>query len=120
MEIAKAISLKVRVLIMDEPTASLSAHEVRAVVQAGAALREQGVAILFISHRMEEVFTIADRVTVFRDGKLISTGLAGEFTPERAIRDMVGRKVEDFFANSRPQARRPVDVGAPAWQGRHI
>lgn len=99
VEIAKAISLKVRVLIMDEPTASLSAHEVEQLFKLANRLRQQGVALLFISHRMEEVFAIADRITVMRDGKLISTGVASEFTPERAIRDMVGRKVEDFFAH---------------------
>ncbi len=100
VEIAKAISLNVRVLIMDEPTASLSAHEVKQLFRLVKTLREQGVAILFISHRMDEVFGIADRVTVFRDGKLISTTPRGDVTPERAIRDMVGRKVEEFFIKS--------------------
>src|SRR5205814_9984326 len=73
VEIAKAISLDVRVLIMDEPTASLSAHEVMQLFKLVKDLRDQGVAILFVSHRMEEVFEIADKVTVFRDGRLIST-----------------------------------------------
>lgn len=100
VEIAKALSLKVRVLIMDEPTASLSAHEVRQLFKLAARLRDQGVAILFISHRMEEVFEIADRVTVFRDGKLISSKLAKEVTPDGAIRDMVGRKIEEFFVKN--------------------
>ncbi len=104
VEIAKAISLNVRVLIMDEPTASLSAHEVAQLFTLVKTLRDQGVAILFISHRLEEVFEIADRVTVFRDGKWISTTPRREVTPESAIRDMVGRKVEEFFAKS--QARR--------------
>ncbi len=97
VEIAKAISLKVRVLIMDEPTASLSAHEVRQLFKLVYSLREQGVSILFISHRMEEVFEIADRVTVFRDGKRISTKPRNQVTQESCIQDMVGRKVEDFF-----------------------
>jgi rhamnose transport system ATP-binding protein len=98
VEIAKAISLKVRVLIMDEPTASLSAHEAAQLFKLMRTLRDQGVAILFISHRMEEVFTLADRVTVFRDGKLVSSKPARAVTPDGAIRDMVGRKVEEFFA----------------------
>ncbi len=98
IEIAKAISLNVRVLIMDEPTASLSAHEVRQLFKLTDSLRDQGVSILFISHRMEEVFEIADRVTVFRDGRWISTRPRKEITRESAIRDMVGRKIEDFFA----------------------
>ena len=98
IEIAKAISLNVRVLIMDEPTASLSAHEVSQLFKLASSLRDQGVSILFISHRMEEVFDIADRVTIFRDGKWISTRPRSEVTREGAIRDMVGRKIEEFFA----------------------
>lgn len=100
VEIAKAISLQVRVLIMDEPTASLSAHEVEQLFKLTRRLRDQGVSILFISHRMEEVFVLADRVSVFRDGRWISTRPRSEVTPESAIRDMVGRKIEDFFAKT--------------------
>ena len=80
VEIAKAISLQTRVLIMDEPTASLSAHEVSQLFRIISSLREQGVAILFISHRMDEVFEIADRVTILRDGQWISTRLRDELT----------------------------------------
>ncbi len=98
VEIAKAISLQVRVLIMDEPTASLSAHEVRQLFKLVNTLREQGVAILFISHRLEEVFEIADRVTILRDGKFISSAPRQTVTSEGAIQDMVGRKIEDYFA----------------------
>lgn len=100
VEIAKAISLKVRVLIMDEPTASLSAHEVKQLFKLANTLRQQGVAILFISHRMEEVFEIADRVSVFRDGKWISTRPRAEVTSDGAIRDMVGRQVSDILAKT--------------------
>ncbi len=81
LEIAKAISLKVRVLILDEPTASLSAHEARRLFRIIRALRDDGVAILFISHRMEEVFEIAERVTVLRDGRWISTHPTSETNP---------------------------------------
>lgn len=98
VEIAKALSLKTRVLIMDEPTASLSAHEVSQLFRLVRTLRDQGVAVLFISHRLEEVFEIADRITIFRDGRLISSAPAKEVTPEKAIRDMVGRDIEQFFA----------------------
>lgn len=97
VEIARAISLKVRVLIMDEPTAALSAHEVAQLFALARRLRDQGVAILFISHRMEEVFAIADRVTVFRDGRLISSKPRAQVTLEGAIRDMAGRAVEQLF-----------------------
>lgn len=93
VEIAKAISLNVQVLIMDEPTASLSAHEVGQLFKLARALRDQGVAILFVSHRMEEVFEIADMVTVFRDGRLISTRRRATATLQNSIADMVGREM---------------------------
>jgi rhamnose transport system ATP-binding protein len=97
VEIAKAISLDVRVLIMDEPTASLSAHEADRLFRIVETLRRAGVAVLFISHRMEEVFGIADRITILRDGKWIRTSPRSEVTTSSAIRDMVGRRVDDFF-----------------------
>lgn len=100
IEIAKAISMNVRVLIMDEPTASLSAHEVARLFKLTRSLRDQGVSVLFISHRMDEVFEIADRVTIFRDGKWISTNPRSKVTREKVIRDMVGRKLKEFFAKS--------------------
>ena len=101
VEIAKAISLDVRVLIMDEPTASLSAHEVQRLFRIVHTLRQQGVAILFISHRMEEVFEIADRVTILRDGRWISTTPRTELTPASAISRMVGREVRELFRRER-------------------
>src|SRR6516162_2949435 len=94
VEIAKAISLNVRILIMDEPTASLSAHEVQELFKLVRDLKRQGVAILFVSHRMEEVFEIADKVTVFRDGRLISTHPRSDTTPQGVIADMVGREID--------------------------
>jgi rhamnose transport system ATP-binding protein len=97
VEIAKALSLNARVVIMDEPTASLSAHEVAQLFKLTRILRERGVAILFISHRMEEIFEIADRVTVFRDGQKISSKPIAEVTRDGVIQDMVGRKLEAFF-----------------------
>ncbi|MGH2357315.1 MAG: sugar ABC transporter ATP-binding protein [Candidatus Limnocylindria bacterium] len=107
VEIAKALSLKVRVLIMDEPTASLSAHEVRRLFGIVKALRAEGVAVLFISHRMEEVFEIADRITILRDGHLISSGPRADVTPSSAIRDMVGRALRELFVRTPSQ---PGDV----------
>ncbi len=97
VEIAKAISQDVRVLIMDEPTASLSAHEVEQLFALVRVLRDKGVAILFISHRMEEIFQIADHVTIFRDGKRISSYAIEEVQQERLIQDMVGRELEAMF-----------------------
>ncbi|MEZ5666927.1 MAG: sugar ABC transporter ATP-binding protein [Alphaproteobacteria bacterium] len=108
VEIARAISLDVRVLIMDEPTASLSAHEVEQLMKIARTLREQGVAVLYISHRLEEVFALADRVTVLRDGKLISTNPTAAVTGDSLIRDMVGRNLEDYFG--REVSHRTGDV----------
>lgn len=96
VEIARALSLNVKVLIMDEPTASLSAHEVDRLMAIAAALKERGVAIIYISHRLDEVFRIADRVTVLRDGKHISTNPVSKVTQASMIRDMVGRAVDQF------------------------
>ena len=98
VEIAKAISLDVRVLIMDEPTAALSAHEVDRLFRQVRSLKESGVAVLFITHRLEELFAISDRISVFRDGRHISTRPANEVTEESLVREMVGRDPSDFFA----------------------
>jgi rhamnose transport system ATP-binding protein len=101
VEIAKAISLKVRVLIMDEPTASLSQHEVAQLFKLVRSLCREGVAVLFIGHRLEEVFAISDRITVLRDGKWISSRARAEVTRDAVIRDMVGRDVKDFFSKGK-------------------
>jgi rhamnose transport system ATP-binding protein len=100
VEIAKAISLDARILIMDEPTASLSVHEVNQLFKLVRHLRKQGVAILFIGHRLEEVFEISDRITVLRDGKWVSTNLRKDVTADSVIRDMVGREVGEFYSKS--------------------
>ncbi len=97
VEIAKAISLNVRILIMDEPTSTLSIHEVRQIFKIIRELKKQGVAVLFIGHRLEEVFEISDRITVYRDGCWVSTTPRKEATMEKVIHDMVGREVKDFF-----------------------
>ncbi|MBM3611914.1 MAG: sugar ABC transporter ATP-binding protein [Alphaproteobacteria bacterium] len=96
VEIARALSLRVKVLIMDEPTASLSAHEVTRLLGIARALRDQGVAVIYISHRLDEIFRVADRVTVIRDGAHISTRPIAEVTEQGMVRDMVGRALEIF------------------------
>jgi rhamnose transport system ATP-binding protein len=98
IEIAKAISLDVRVLIMDEPTAALSAHEVERLFRQVRRLRDAGVAVLFISHRLDEVFELADRITVFRDGRRVASHARGDVTRAELIAAMVGREVSDFYA----------------------
>jgi len=95
VEIGKAISLRARVIVMDEPTAALSAAEVDRLFDVARTLRAAGTAILFISHRLEEVFTLCQRVTVMRDGKqVLSQELAG-LTAADLIRAMVGRELAE-------------------------
>jgi ribose transport system ATP-binding protein/rhamnose transport system ATP-binding protein len=97
VEIARALSVKARVLIMDEPTAALSRHEVDRLFAVVDGLRSRGVAMMFVSHRMEEIYRVADRVSVLRDGRLIATEPAGALAPERAIQLMVGRALGDMY-----------------------
>jgi rhamnose transport system ATP-binding protein len=98
VEIAKAMSLDTRVLIMDEPTAALSAHEVDRLFGQVRQLRDQGVAVLFITHRLEELFEVCDRISVFRDGTHISTRPVADVTKSTLVREMVGRDPGEFFA----------------------
>ena len=109
VEIARALSLKVKVLIMDEPTASLSAHEVERLLSIARALKAQGVAVIYISHRLDEIFRIADRVTVIRDGQHISTRPIAEVTEEGMVREMVGRAIDSFAVKTQAN-----DVGEVA------
>lgn len=97
VEIAKALSLDARVLVMDEPTAALSGVEVERLFEVARSLRDQGAAILFISHRFEEVFALCDRITVLRDGAYVSTDPTADLTTDGLVRRMVGRDVETLF-----------------------
>src|ERR1700730_16531013 len=88
---------------MDETTAGLSAAEVARLFRVVAALRGDGAAILFISHRLDEVFSICQRVTVMRDGSFVLTGLTQDLTTESIIRAMVGRDVSTLFPKTVPK-----------------
>ena len=103
IEIAKSLSVEARVLVLDEPTASLSAHEVERLFAIVRRLRDRGVAILFVSHRLDEVFDLCDRATVFRDGKHVITTETSALTTADLIRHMVGRAVTLF-----PKLETPV------------
>jgi rhamnose transport system ATP-binding protein len=96
IEIAKALSIEARVLVLDEPTASLSAHEVERLFAIVRQTRERGVAVLFVSHRLEEVFELCDRATVLRDGRHVITAPTSELTTASLVRHMVGRSVSLF------------------------
>ncbi len=97
VEIAKALSFDARVLIMDEPTAALTGAEVERLFAVVAALRDQGVAVLFISHRLEEVFAICDVVTTLRDGRWVATEPVAGLTEDDLIRRMVGRDLDELY-----------------------
>jgi rhamnose transport system ATP-binding protein len=97
VEIAKALSFDARVLVMDEPTAALSGVEVERLFTVARSLRSAGAAVLFISHRFDEVFDLCDRITVMRDGQWVSTDPTGDLTVEQVVRRMVGRDVADLF-----------------------
>jgi rhamnose transport system ATP-binding protein len=97
VEIARALSTNARILIMDEPTSALTLSEVADLFQIVRRLRESGTAILFISHRLEELFEIADRVTVLRDGAFVDTRTMDGVTRGDLIRMMVGRTVNELF-----------------------
>jgi ABC-type sugar transport system ATPase subunit len=97
VEIAKALTTRARVIFMDEPSAALTENEVLRLFEVIRTLQREGVAIVYISHRLEEVFQIADRITVFRDGKLVKTAEAKELSPDEVIRLMVGRSLSAHF-----------------------
>jgi rhamnose transport system ATP-binding protein len=97
LEIAKALSSSARLLIMDEPTAALSPHEVESLFATIRRLRDRGVAVLYISHRLEEVAELADVVTILRDGRHIETRAAKDLSQGEIIRLMVGRSLDQLF-----------------------
>jgi rhamnose transport system ATP-binding protein len=97
VEIAKAISFEARVLVMDEPTAALSGVEVDRLFAVARSVRDAGAAVLFISHRFDEVFALCQRVTVMRDGAWVSTDPIGEVDVETIVRRMVGRDVSSLY-----------------------
>ena len=97
IEILKAVSCNARLVIMDEPTSSLDSEETERLFQTIRNLKEQGVTIIYISHRMEEIFKICDSYSVFRDGHFIGTGDVKDISVNDLISMMVGRKVENIF-----------------------
>jgi ABC-type sugar transport system ATPase subunit len=97
VEIAKCLALDTKVIIMDEPTSALSPKEIKSLFSVIEKLRRNGVCILYISHKLEEIFEIADRITVFRDGCSIATMMCDEVDQQHLIEMMVGRKLSDMF-----------------------
>jgi D-xylose transport system ATP-binding protein len=103
VEIAKALSREARILVLDEPTAALSEGEAETLFSILRKLRSRGVGMVYISHKLEEVFALADRITVLRDGRAVATGAKAELTEGRVIELMVGREVTDIFPRARRQ-----------------
>lgn len=97
VEIAKALSFNSRIVIMDEPTSALTETEVAALLNIIRSLKAQGLGVIFISHRLEEVFAISDRITVLRDGQNAGDLITASATPEQVVQLMVGRRIEDLF-----------------------
>lgn len=106
--IARALSVDARVVIMDEPTAALSHKEIHELYELVERLKAEGKAILFISHKFDEIFRIADRYTVFRDGQFVGAGRMAEVTEGKLVQMMVGRSVDQIFP------KRAHNIGAPA------
>jgi len=114
VQIAKALSQKAQILIMDEPTSPLSQKETEALFNIVRKLRDQGVAIIYITHRLEEVFVLADRVTVLRDGKYIGTHPVSGVSPQFLISLMVGRALTQLFP------KEETSIGAPVLRVRGL
>jgi len=107
VEIARAVSVNARVVIMDEPTSSLTGGEVAKLFSIINALRDEGVAIIYISHKMDEILRISNEVTILRDGKYIGTWPASELTTDLIITRMVGRQITNLFP---PKANTPGET----------
>jgi ABC-type sugar transport system ATPase subunit len=113
VEIAKALSRDARIIIMDEPTASLSERETAVLFALVRRLRSEGRAIVYISHRLKEIFEIADHVTVMRDGRIVGSHSIGQVTRRGLVRMMVGREIDE-------SAHRPAAAGAPMLRVRDL
>lgn len=105
VEIAKALSLNSKIIIMDEPSAALTLEETRRLFELIRELKEKGVTILFISHRIEEIFEVADEVSILRDGELILTKSVAQIDRNQVISNMVGRSLEFFFPSKVEQKK---------------
>jgi ribose transport system ATP-binding protein len=101
IEVAKALSLNAKILIMDEPTSALSETEIKQLFDTIGRLKAKGVSVIYISHRLEEIFEIGDRVTVLRDGKLVGTKIILETSQSELVRMMVNRELKEQYPRQR-------------------
>ena len=114
VEIAKAIAVQAKILIMDEPTAALGESETEILFETVRGLKTQGIAIIFITHRLEEMFRIADRVVVLRDGLRVGELPIAQATSERVVQMMVGRSLQEIFR------KETVEIGDPVLEVRGL
>lgn len=108
VEIAKSLAFQASILIMDEPTSALSDAEVERLFRVINELRAAGTAIIYISHKMNEVFALADRITILRDGRLVTSTLRTEITPDQVVRAMVGREIATLHLNPTQPDKNPL------------
>jgi rhamnose transport system ATP-binding protein len=108
VEIARALSFDARVLVMDEPTSAISGHEVARLFELVGRLKQHGVAILFISHFIDEILGLGDEITILRSGRRIATTLAAELTPEQTVRHMIGSDPGTLFPKEQAEISAPV------------
>ena len=108
VEVAKALAVDARVLIMDEPTAALSQREVNRLFEVVDALRKRRVAMMFVGHRMDEIYRVADRIAVLRDGRLVAATPADRMPRNRAVQLMVGRPLSDLYPRLDSERGKPV------------
>lgn len=111
VEIAKALLLESRIIVMDEPSAALSPREVEGLFRIIRELKSQGIGIVYVSHRLDEIFEICDRATIFRDGEHIATQPISELTRESIIELMVGRKLENEFPHRESTSTEKSNIG---------
>lgn len=114
LEIVKAVAFNAQIMIMDEPTSSISDKEVKTLFTTIERLKNQGMSFLFISHKMDEIFQIADDITVMRDGKSIISGPASEFTNKSIIAHMVGRPIENVYP------KEVVQIGETVFEAKNL
>ena len=120
VEVAKALSLNADLIAMDEPTSALSERETEVLFDMMRSLKAQGVSLIFISHRLEEVFQIADRVTVLRDGQFIGTASVAEVDEDQIVRMMVGRELGEMYPKADVQRQEVVLKAVDLQDGREL
>ncbi len=126
IEIVKALRKESKILVLDEPTSALAGHEIELLFKIMRNLKQQGASMVYITHKIDEVFRIADRITVLRDGKTVNTDMISNWTRQSVVRAMVGRELKDMFPMTFHKPGKPLlevenlSVEDPEIKGRMI